>query len=263
MSLSYRCAVIGNPIAHSLSPVIHQQFAKQFDIELIYEKILATESTFRHVVENFFTRGGLGLNITSPFKRLAFEMADIKTPAALKAGSANTLWYEENKMIADSTDGYGFDEALKSFGDCKQKRWLILGAGGVVGALLPVIYSLAPEAVTIANRRIHKAELYQRSYPAVNVCELSDLNIKPDMIINATAMDFNTQLFKSLNEAFNESYCMDLSYARKPTSFTALAKKNGAAKVIDGFAMLAHQGALSFYRWFGKQPDSSMIEKAL
>ncbi len=263
MSSSYRCAVVGNPIAHSLSPVIHQQFAKQFAIDLSYEKILATKSTFIKVVRDFFVSGGLGLNITSPFKRLAFEVADKKTSAALKAGCANTLWCENNMMIADSTDGYGFDEALKTFGDCKQKHWLILGAGDVVGALLPVIYSLAPEKVTIANRSIEKAKRFKESYPDIAVMSLDKLSIKPDMIINATAMDFNTQLLKSLNDAFNESYCMDLSYARKPTSFTALAKKNGAAKAIDGFTMLAHQGALSFYRWFGKQPDSSMIEKAL
>lgn len=256
MSKLYRCAVVGNPIAHSLSPMIHQQFAKQFLINLCYEKILAEEHSFKQVVYDFFRQGGTGLNITSPFKRMALDLANTKTAAAIDAGCTNTLWYEGDKLVADCTDSKGFEEALKTFGDCQKKSWLILGAGDVVGALLPVIKALTPESITIANRSLHKAESYQRRYHDILVTSLDKISGRPDIIINATAIDFKVNPQKAIEECFENSYCMDLNYSDKPTSFIKLANNHGAIKTIDGFQMLNHQGALSFFRWFGKKPDA-------
>ena len=99
------CAVVGNPISHSLSPWIHQQFASQAGISLAYEKIQGDDAGFERQVLDFFDKGGLGLNITAPFKIRAYAMANRVTERAAEARAANTLWVQENQLHADNTDG--------------------------------------------------------------------------------------------------------------------------------------------------------------
>ena len=113
--MTHRFAVIGNPIAHSLSPIIHQCFAKQVNVQLTYEKIQADDPTFEEVVSDFFAQGGKGLNVTLPFKQRAFVMAQQFSLRCKMAGAANTLWVESNQLHADNTDGVGFIRDLQRY----------------------------------------------------------------------------------------------------------------------------------------------------
>jgi shikimate dehydrogenase len=109
-------AVVGNPIAHSRSPELHHAFAKQAGIALDYQKILAPLDTFQSTVNQFFADGGVGLNITVPFKEEAFALCDVLTQRAQIAKAVNTLWYSDGKLHGDNTDGQGLVDAIASLG---------------------------------------------------------------------------------------------------------------------------------------------------
>lgn len=125
-----RFAVMGNPIHHSLSPIIHQYFAKQAGIQLTYAKIKADEQSFEQQLTDFFHQQGRGVNVTLPFKQRAFLVAQQVTERCKQAGAANTLWMNDNQLHADNTDGVGLIRDLHHYINLPDKRVAILGAGG-------------------------------------------------------------------------------------------------------------------------------------
>ena len=126
-----RCAVIGNPIEHSLSPQIHQRFAQQVNGILQYDKIEGDLNTFEEQVRQFFKNGGKGLNVTLPFKARAYQLADIASPNAQSAATANTLWLNEQQQICcDNTDPTGLITSLQKHLQLETKRVLLIGGGG-------------------------------------------------------------------------------------------------------------------------------------
>ena len=131
------CAVIGDPIAHSLSPLIHHQFANQCGLTLFYEKILGQQNSIEFQIKDFFEKGGLGMNITTPFKEKAFQLATHHEPAAQLAGVANTLWLnDKGELCADNTDAYGLLYSLEKHTCLKAKKVLLLGAGGAAKGVI-------------------------------------------------------------------------------------------------------------------------------
>ncbi len=250
---TYRLGVIGNPIAHSLSPYIHQKFARQFNLKIVYERILASDDNFDSIVFDFFKSNGKGLNITSPFKRQAFLLSDEQTAETKCSLCANTLFMANNQLIADSTDGYGFQKSVARYVDITKKRVLILGAGDVVGAVLPKLFESKPNHVVIANRTRSNADFWQKQYPQLEISAYELLKGGFDIIINAAGPHIIHHL-PSIKGIFDKSVCVDLAYANKPTSFMTYAHANGAIKVKDGLDMLLHQGAKSFHCWFGLMP---------
>ncbi len=138
--------VIGNPIEHSLSPQIHQQFARQANIDLQYTKTLGEQGGFNQAVEHFMASDGTGMNVTVPFKLTAFDLCDELSDRAQLAGAVNTLWFEAGKICGDVTDGVGLVKDIQqNLGvSIKDKRVLIIGAGGAVSGVLQMILKAAP-----------------------------------------------------------------------------------------------------------------------
>ena len=138
-------AVFGNPIKHSMSPVIHTYFAKNLGIELTYEAILGTLGKFEDEARDFLKKGGLGFNITLPFKQEAYSIADIKSDIAEITGSVNTISVNQGLIYGDNTDGSGFIKDIKNnIGyDLEGKKVLLLGAGGAGMGIIPnIIYDV-------------------------------------------------------------------------------------------------------------------------
>lgn len=252
-------AVIGNPIAHSRSPEIHQAFGKQTGIELNYERILAPLDGFANVVKDFFAQGGHGLNITVPFKEEAFVLCDTLTERAQAARAVNTLWMQNNQLHGDNTDGAGLVNAITTLNwSLQNSRILILGAGGATrGVILPLANAGATEVV-IANRTLQRAELLVEDLSAfvkttkLQVVGLNQLADHFDLVINATSASLAGEGV-SLPNALTFNYAYEMAYG-KPSSFIDQAKQRGVP-TADGLGMLIGQAAEAFYVWNGVRPD--------
>ena len=143
--------VIGNPIEHSLSPQIHQLFALQAGIRLEYSKTLGEAGGFNQAVQHFMASGGRGMNVTVPFKLEAFKLCDVKSERAQRAGAVNTLWFENNEIHGDVTDGVGLLQDIESNHgmQIQGKRVLVIGAGGAVRGVLQPLLEANPEQLII------------------------------------------------------------------------------------------------------------------
>ena len=156
---TYRCAVIGNPIAHSRSPDIHAAFAQARGINLQYDRILAEAGNFAAIVTQFFADGGRGLNITLPYKETAYRLCEQTSADARLAEAVNTLWQENGKLCGDNTDGRGLRHALEHEHayPLAGKHILILGAGGAARGVIAPLCAARPASLHIANRTAAKA----------------------------------------------------------------------------------------------------------
>jgi len=252
-------AVIGNPIAHSRSPEIHQAFGQQTGIALSYERILAPLDDFADVVKDFFAQGGDGLNITIPFKEEAFALCDTLTERAQAARAVNTLWMQNGQLHGDNTDGAGLVNAITELDwQLFNSRILILGAGGATrGVILPLANAGATEII-IANRTIARAEsLVDDLSSFVKMTKLQILGLDQlsgdfDIVINATSASLAGQGV-SLPDTLTFNYAYEMAYG-KPSSFIDQAKQRGAP-TADGLGMLIGQAAEAFYVWNGVRPD--------
>ena len=246
--------LFGNPIAHSISPQLHKLFAKQFNASIDYQKKLTPLDKFKETVDAFRAQGGLGANITIPFKISAFQYADQLTDRATLAGAVNTFIFKDEICIGDNTDGIGFIRDIKNHLNIHNKNILIIGAGGATRGILSDIIREKPSKIIIHNRSPENTQLiidYFKSY-----FEIKPFETKThfDLIINATTIDFQTDFPLKLN--LENTFCYDLNYGERADSFLNWAKLNGAKNICDGFGMLVEQGAESFYQWFGKMPET-------
>lgn len=252
-------AVVGNPISHSLSPELHQQFAQQFNLPIDYQKLCAPLDRFRETVNTFRAAGGEGVNVTIPFKIEAFEYANQRSERAMRTGTANTLIFKDALCIADNTDGIGLIRDITQQGFALQdKKIMIIGAGGAARGILSEIIREKPQKIIIKNRTKEKAQSLIDFYRHDFKIELFSTMESVDLIINASAVDFSQDDF---NPKLSNTFCYDLNYGARHTSFLNWARKNGAKKIVDGFGMLIEQGAESFFQWTGKRPDVGVLRK--
>ncbi len=267
--MSDQYAVVGNPIAHSKSPQIHAYFAKQTQQDLEYHKIFS--ENFKKTATDFFAKGGKGLNITVPFKGDAFRFADQCSERVKKTQAANTLKRLDNGQIfADNTDGIGLvqDLTVNHQYSLKDKRILMLGAGGAASGVLPSLIEAQPQKITIANRTIEKAINLAMIYPYMDMvgCGYNDLKqANFDLIINATSSGLSgdlppipVHLFKNCQFAYDMMYSLDAD-----TVFVAWAKEQQVQHVLDGFGMLIEQAAAAFNLWRGIMPNTTNIKTQL
>lgn len=249
----YHCAVIGNPIAHSKSPEIHQEFAKKHNIPLSYTRILAEKENFKEIVHDFFAKNGTGLNITLPFKEQAYLMAEKTTIWAQTAQAANTLWFANGKIHADNTDGRGLCHALQHIHNfpLKNKNILILGAGGAARGIIQPLLECAVKNIHIINRTHTRAQTLAQAYDT-RVCAIDNIQQSYDLILNATSIGANAQTFNLDPKALQENtFCYDLFYG-KNTPFLTWAEAHNICHKADGYSMLESQAWLSFQIWFKK-----------
>ncbi len=257
-------AVIGNPINHSISPMIHAQFSKEFGLAISYEKILSPIDKFHNTVKQFIDAGGLGFNITLPFKIQAHDLSKNLTPNAKAAGAVNTIKIEGSVLIGENTDGNGLVNDLLN--NLKQplagKKILIIGAGGAAQGILKPILDCNPEKILLANRTKEKSLKLASSFLQYGkICGfgLDQIKGKPvDIVINATSASIDGNIPLIVQGVVEGALCYDLMYGIE-TPFMKWAKQHSARKVTDGLGMLVEQAALSFSFWLGKNPQTQSI----
>ncbi len=263
-------AVIGNPVEHSLSPLILQAFAKQTGKSFEYTTIKPPLDGFVSAVRRFQGEGGKGLNVTLPFKREAYHLADQRSAAAKMAQAASVLKFNsDGSIFADNFDGHGLVQDLKvnHHITLAQKNILILGAGGSVRGIIAALIKESPKKILIANRTENRAiELAQDFKPTSHVdgTGLNQLEAKfYDIIIHATSMGHQQSVLNLPNGLMTEhTCCYDISYGKAATHFLNWAKLQGAQLCFDGIGMLVEHNAAAFYLWFGIHPQTkSVIEQ--
>ncbi len=281
MDKKLKLAVIGKPIGHSKSPEIHQDFANQFDAKIEFRKVEVTPETLETWVADFFKDGGKGVSITLPLKEAALNYADEISDRARLASACNVIYKKDEKLLADCTDGLGLikdlEENLKI--SLKDKKILILGAGGAARGIIPSIIEKNPSKLKIANRTENKARRLQEDlkgkvdlkgksliFEAGGLADDFLLADSYDLVINSTSISTQAgesiELPKALFTGTKLAY--DLFYSAKKTAFMQDALAAGAEKVSDGWGMLVEQGAESFRLWTNLIPDTSrLLEKPI
>ncbi len=256
--------VIGNPIAHSKSPMIHQEFARACAQSMNYQRLLAPLDGFAETVRQFIASGGRGANVTVPFKLDAFALATELSPRAQAAGAVNTLRFSSDGVYGDNTDGTGLvtDIVSNAGVPLQKKRILLLGAGGAArGVLLPLL-ECGPDELIIANRSAEKAQqlaLQFAPYGNTAACEFDGIEGQFDVVINATSASLSAQVPAIPAHVFSgQCLAYDMMYGEQPTSFMAFAREHGAA-TRDGWGMLVEQAAEAFFCWRGVRPDTASL----
>jgi len=260
-------AVVGNPIAHSKSPLIHAEFARQTGQNMEYVALLAPLEDFAGTVKAFRAEGGKGLNVTVPFKQEAWKLATRLTDRARLAEAVNTLKFEpDGAIFGDNTDGAGLTRDIRenrgiSFAG---QRVLLMGAGGAArGVLLPLLLQ-KPERLVIANRTPEKAVELERHFAAYGPVEGGDYarleGRQFDIVINATSSSLSDALPPLPLGVFAPgALAYDMMYGKGLTPFLAFAQANGAAHLADGLGMLVEQAAESFFLWRGVRPQTQSV----
>ncbi|MGU3416554.1 shikimate dehydrogenase [Enterobacteriaceae bacterium C34A] len=262
-------AVFGNPIAHSKSPFIHQQFARQLNIEHPYGRVLAPLGAFNETLDAFIAGGGKGCNVTVPFKEDAFARADELTERAALAGAVNTLKrLEDGRLLGDNTDGIGLLSDLERLGLIKPgNRILLIGAGGAArGVLLPLL-SLDC-AVTVTNRtfaRAHELAALFAHTGSIRAIEMGELQGEAfDLIINATSSGIGGEVPAIPHQLINGHVrCYDMFYQKGNTPFLNWCEQHGAKQCADGLGMLVAQAAHAVLLWHGVMPEITPVIGAL
>lgn len=260
-----RYAVIGNPIGHSKSPLIHSTFAKSTGQNLEYIAIEGPLDGFAAAVHAFRAEGGNGMNVTAPFKLQAFELATDRLPRAQLAGATNALKFEGDRIFADNFDGVGLvNDIQRNLGVALAgKQILMLGAGGAArGALLPFL-AQDPAALVIANRTVAKALALAQAAadPRVVGCGYRDIAHRHfDVVVNATSASLKGEMPPISPGVFgDDALVYELVYGKGLTPFLRLARNAGVKRLADGVGMLVEQAAEAFVWWRGVRPQTRAL----
>ena len=267
-----RCAVVGNPIEHSRSPAIHQQFAAQTGVKLTYDRLLAPRDGFALTVRNFFESGGRGLNVTVPFKLEAWELARANlSQRATLAQAVNTLWNDRGALHGCNTDGVGLVLDLQRLGALNAgSRVLLIGAGGAARGVLGPLLDAGCATLHLINRTATRAhELIAQHQAASSIAShrltaggLTEVG-KPhdwDLVINASSSSLGGEAPAVASGLYaKNAWAYDMMYGATATPFMLQAQRDGAENISDGLGMLVGQAAESFHIWHGVRPDIAPV----
>lgn len=267
-----RYAVVGNPIAHSLSPLIHSHFAEQTAQAMSYEAIEIARDAFAPRVTELAAEGFRGLNVTVPFKQEAWSLCTKRSERAERAGAVNTISFLADATPAgDNTDGVGLVRDLLhnlqlGIDDC---RLLLLGAGGAVRGVLGPILAETPRQLVLCNRTRDKADALATDFSAegnLAVADFDELDGESfDLIINGTAAGLDATVPPLPASAIGAgTVCYDMMYDREaPTAFVDWARRHGARAAHDGLGMLVEQAAEAFSLWREVRPETGAVIRLL
>jgi shikimate dehydrogenase len=265
-----RYGVIGHPIAHSKSPVIHRLFAEQTRQDLSYEAFDIPPDELLPRVREMFQAGIRGLNVTVPHKSAVLKAASRLTSRAELAQAVNTLIvHPDGGVEGDNTDGVGLVNDLRQNLRTRLAgtRILILGAGGATRGIVPALFDTNPRDILIANRSLDRAQALARDFRMLGrilACQFQELGGQRfDLVINATSAGLHGELPPFPDSILGPStLCYDLSYAMQDTPFVTWAKSHGAGRVAQGWGMLVEQAAEAFFLWRGVRPSTQpLIQK--
>ncbi|MGH8517775.1 MAG: shikimate dehydrogenase [Panacagrimonas sp.] len=257
-----RYAVIGQPISHSKSPVIHALFAGQTNQSLSYEAIEIASAALAEELKRLHAEGFRGSNVTLPHKQAVARLCETVTERAQLAGAVNTLVRTDTGWSGDNTDGEGFVNDLARLGIVLTgRRVLVLGAGGAARGILAPLLAARPAQVVVSNRNPWKPEELAEAFKAQgSIVPRTHLALKGDrydVVINATSAGHAGALPMLPGQLLAEGGdCYDLSYGAASQPFCTWARSQKAARSSDGLGMLVEQAASSFARWRGVRPDT-------
>jgi shikimate dehydrogenase len=256
--MSKQFAVVGHPIEQSRSPELHHAFAQKTGIDLNYSKRLAPLDGFEANIKAFFAEGGIGLNVTVPFKEQAFAQCQVLTERAKIAKAVNTLWMQDGKLHGDNTDGQGLVDAIEALDwNLENTDLLIIGAGGATRGVVYPLVQAGVKKIVIANRTLARAEQLvadlKDAVPQATLAAISlnDLAGEFDLVINATSASLSGDALV-LPESLQFKHAYEMAYG-KPSSFLDQAKARGIP-TSEGYGMLVGQAIESFSIWNGIKP---------
>ena len=264
-----KLALFGQPVKSSLSPVIHQVFAGQFGLDIEYRLIEPAGGDFPQALEKFRQTGGVGCNVTLPFKRDAWQLSAGSSAEVSQAQAANTLVRQTDGWFAHTTDGAGLvTDLVENHGiDISGQRVLILGAGGATAGILGRLLAQKPGQVVLVNRNQERARnLSERFDPTGGIPVTNWLDLPGqgafDLVINATSVGHQGEAPPIGASSFaDKGLCYDLNYFK-----ASLPLKKHCEEIqqpyIDGLGMLVEQAAKSFTIWTGKTPETSVAIEA-
>lgn len=262
--------LVGHPVAHSRSPMIHRRFAEQTGQRIEFELIDIEPGHFEQDVARFRERGGRGLNVTLPYKGDAFRFADRLSGRAMQAEAVNTLaWQEDGEVFGDNTDGVGLVTDLQAnLHICLSGiRILLMGAGGAARGALGPLCAAQPGEIVVANRTCARAAALVRRWSGttpVVACDYADLEGRFDLIINATSASLADEVPPLPGDIVDkDTAAYDMMYQPGPTAFMRWAATHGAATVADGVGMLVEQAAESFLLWRGVRPQTQAVREEI
>jgi len=253
--------VIGWPVAHSRSPLIHRFWLQRHGIDGDYRREAVPPDAVAEFVGSLAARGYVGGNVTLPHKEAAFALCPEVTRVAERLGAVNTLWLRDGQLCGDNTDAYGFaanlDEQCPAWREARSA--LVLGAGGSARAVLQALLDARVGTVAVANRTVSRAILLAERFgapvEAFPFASVPELLRDVDLIVNTTSADLTGGggLAIDWSLARPEAIATDISYVPLRTPFLAAAADRGL-RTADGLGMLLHQAAPGFERWFGLRP---------
>ncbi len=250
--------VIGNPIKHSLSPILHNYWIKKEKINAIYQKKKLDEHELGKLILELKKKKIDGINITVPFKKKIIPHLDKLSEEATLTQSVNTLFLDENKITGHNTDIEGFMKGLKKTNyTIEGKKTLVLGAGGVVSSIIFALKKMKASEITITNRTQTKAEDLKKLFNGLKVIKWGNVP-DFDVIINATSigLNINDKIDLDFSKIGRNKLFFDVIYNPKETNFLSIGKKLGN-KIENGKLMFIHQASAAFKIWHGLQPDIS------
>lgn len=259
-----RACIIGWPVEHSRSPLIHRYWLKQYGIDGAYEKEAVRPEDLARFLGALEARGYAGANVTLPHKEAALQLAAVVDEAARTIGAANTVWLDQaGRLSASNSDAYGFITNL----DAQAPDWnkgrrpaIVLGAGGAGRAILHGLLTEGAARILLANRTRGRAEALVRAFgPAVSVIDWQDRNRALEgcgLLVNATSLGMTGKdpLDIDLKALPGDAVVADIVYSPLETKLLEAARARGN-RVVDGLGMLLHQAVPGFERWFGVRPE--------
>jgi shikimate dehydrogenase len=259
-----KACVIGWPIAHSRSPMIHGYWLREHRIDGTYEKIAVRPEEVEDFLRSMKAKGLAGCNVTLPHKEAALRVADEIHPAAREIGAANTLWLSgDGKLHADNTDAYGFMTHLKESApdlELAGATAMLLGAGGAARAIVYGLQQAGVARILVANRTEARAAALVESFgdglETVAWDDKETLLADCDLLVNTTSLGMEGQppLEISLDRLGEDAVVADIVYKPLETPLLAAARERGNV-CVDGLGMLLHQAVPGFERWFGVRPE--------
>jgi shikimate dehydrogenase len=262
-----RYTVIGQPIAHSLSPVVHQLFGELTQRKIHYTRTESTPEAFADVVIQWQQSGARGCSVTSPFKELAVGVCDRLSTTAVRAGSVNTIhMHRDGSRVGHNTDGLGLVADIQSNlrRPLESMRILLLGAGGAARGVMAPLLARSPALLHVANRTASKGEklatLFEDLGPVSGggFDKLAGMETF-DIVINATTVSMNGSMPSLPDDIISyQSLVYDMTYGNRDTAFMSWGKARGAS-VSNGRGMLVEQAAESFLIWEGVRPKTRLV----
>ena len=247
--------VIGNPIGHSLSPKLHNYWIKVNNLKAIYEKKKLCENEIENLILQVREKKIYGINVTVPFKKAVIPHIDQLSFEAKKTQSVNTVCLIDNKIVGHNTDIEGFEMGIKHLKSyVKNKKILILGAGGVVSSIVFALNKMKASEIVISNRTKKKAENLKKLFKNLKIIEWGDVP-EFDMIINATSIGLSRddKISLDFSKVGKNKLFYDVIYNPIETNFLKIGKKLGN-QIENGKLMFVYQALAAFNLWHEIQP---------